>query len=455
MADAPEPLLPARTDPVRTDVVLPPEMAAAPVRRVFAALAAAGGEARFVGGAVRDLISGDPIGDIDVATTLEPPAVMAAAAAAGIKAVPTGIEHGTVTLIADRFPVEVTTLRRDVATDGRRAVVAFSRDWAEDARRRDFTVNAMSLDLAGRLYDPFDGLSDLAAGRVRFIGDARRRILEDILRILRFFRFQARLGRGEPDRAAVDACREFAERIQALSGERIREEFLRILGGPRVAGGDGILLLMADLGVLDQVLGGIVDTGPLDALIAIEEALDMADAARRLAVLTATCGPAFGAVDHWRRRIERLKPSNQLAARVGAVAEATARLPARPPSPMTVRVAAYREGITTIRDRLFAGWARAQARGTLAADDEAGFRSAIGALSGWSQPHLPLGGADLIALGLKPGPGLGQALSEIEAWWLDEGFVPDRGACLAEARRRFVPIGTSAGGGSSTGGGGR
>jgi poly(A) polymerase len=160
-------------------------------------------------------------------------------------------------------------------------------------------------------------------------------------------------------------------------------------------------------------------------------------------VLTATCGPAFGAVDHWRRRIERLKPSNQLAARVGAVAEATARLPARPPSPMTVRVAAYREGITTIRDRLFAGWARARARGVLDATDEAGFRRAIEALSGWNQPHLPLGGADLIALGLKPGPGLGQALSEIEAWWLDEGFAPDRGACLAEARRRFVPVGGS------------
>ncbi|MFD0389975.1 CCA tRNA nucleotidyltransferase [Tistrella bauzanensis] len=213
-----EPVLPARTDPVATGLVLPPAMTAAPVRRVLAALAAAGGEARFVGGAVRDLMAGQPSADIDLATTLLPDAVMAAASQAGIKAVPTGIDHGTVTLVADRVPVEVTTLRRDVATDGRRAVVAFTQDWSEDARRRDFTVNAMSLSADGRLYDPFDGLADLANGRVRFIGDARRRILEDVLRILRFFRFEARIGRGAPDRTALDACRELAERIDSLSG---------------------------------------------------------------------------------------------------------------------------------------------------------------------------------------------------------------------------------------------
>lgn len=435
-----EPVLPARTDPVATGLVLPPAMTAPPVRRVLAALAAAGGDARFVGGAVRDLMAGQPSADIDLATTLLPDAVMAAAAQAGIKAVPTGIDHGTVTLVADRVPVEVTTLRRDVATDGRRAVVAFTRDWSEDARRRDFTVNAMSLSADGRLYDPFDGLADLANGRVRFIGDARRRILEDVLRILRFFRFEARIGRGTPDRTALDACRELAERIDSLSGERIRDEFLRILRGPRLTGGDGMILLMADLGVLDHVLGGVVDTGPFDALVAIETGLGIPDPERRLAVLTAVCGPAGDSIDHWRRRIERLRPSNQMLARVAAVAEVAPRLPALPPTPLAARVAAYRDGVVTTRDRLLAGWARGRARGITDDTAAAGFRAALAALDGWQQPGLPVGGADLVAMGLKPGPALGQALAELEAWWLDEGFLPDRARCLAEARRRFTPL---------------
>ena len=236
-------------DPARA-----PWLPAADTRAVLEALMADGKPARLVGGCVRDALAGRPVTDVDIATPETPPRVIDLLRAAGLKAVPTGVEHGTVTAVVRGKPFEVTTLRRDVTTDGRHAVVAFTDDWTEDAARRDFTMNALSADPDGRVHDPFDGVADLAAGRVRFVGEARARIREDVLRILRFFRFHAHYGKGAPDADGLAACRELAPLLPRLSAERVATELLKLLKAPDAA---ATVRMMREAGILAPILAEI------------------------------------------------------------------------------------------------------------------------------------------------------------------------------------------------------
>jgi poly(A) polymerase len=377
-------------------------------RRVLAALTAAGRPARFVGGCVRDALldpSGDPA-DLDLATPETPERVTALCEAAGLEVVPTGIRHGTVTVLAGRRHFEVTTLRRDVATDGRHAEVAFTDDFVLDAARRDFTINAMSCDGEGRLFDPFGGREDLFAGRVRFVGDPRSRVVEDYLRILRFFRFFARFGRPPADAAALQACRELATGIDRLSGERVRAELLKLLEAP---GAVAALRLMAGTGVLARVLPAVPATfEPLARL--------PADGLLRLAALLRAAGTGDVAP-----LAERLRLSNRDARRLAALvglplpdAEAPARAHRR---------AFHRLGPELHLDLL--RLAVAAGRGTPAelAEVERLARA-------WDDPALPVSGADLLARGVPQGPGLGALLARLHAWWEAEDFAPDRTACL-------------------------
>ncbi len=350
-------------------------------------------EARLVGGAVRDGLLGLPVSDIDVATRLLPESVMARLRAAGIKAVPTGLAHGTVTAVTEGGPVEVTTLRRDVSTDGRHAEVAFSDDWQEDASRRDFTINALYADpVTGEVFDWFGGLADLDARRVRFIGDPLTRIAEDHLRILRFFRFHARFGQGAPDAAALAACTARANDLMALSRERIAAELLKLLAAENPV---PAVRVMIEHGIFAPVLPEIVDAAPLETLIAREAAAQVAgDPVRRLAALIES-DPALA-----RDIGARLKLSNH---NVRRLVTAASRATGRP------NALAYRHGLESAVDLILLG---------------DGSVAALGVLKGWQRPQLPLGGGALIARGLAPGPIVAQTLSKIEARWVNAGF-PD------------------------------
>src|SRR5580693_3904645 len=260
-----------------------PWLKSGPTARVLKVLNGDGEEARVVGGAVRNALLNIPIGDIDIATTALPTEVVRRAKAAGIKTVPTGIEHGTVTLVIDAHPFEVTTLREDTETFGRKAKVAFGRDWAGGAHRRDFTINALSVGADGIVYDYVGGLTDIAARRVRFIGDAEHRIAEDYLRVLRFFRIHAAFGAGEVDRAGYLACIGARTGLATLSAERVRMELLKLLVAD---GAIGAVVAMADGGLLLPILGGIGYTGPFAAMISVERLLGLKpDAVRRLGAL--------------------------------------------------------------------------------------------------------------------------------------------------------------------------
>jgi len=271
-----------------------PWLKSGPAARVLALLNGDGEAARVVGGAVRNALLGLAIGDIDIATTAVPQEVIRRARAAGVKSVPTGIEHGTVTLVVESQPFEVTTLREDTETFGRRARVAFGRDWAGDARRRDFTINGLSVDHSGLVHDFVGGLADIAERRVRFIGDPLQRIKEDYLRILRFFRIHAAFGAGEVDRAGYLACIASRAGLARLSAERVRMEMLKLL----VANGAlGAVTAMAEGGLLQPLLGGVAYTGPLAAMISAESELDLKpDAIRRLAALAVAVTRMHGAL---------------------------------------------------------------------------------------------------------------------------------------------------------------
>jgi poly(A) polymerase len=380
-------------------------------RRVLAALTAGGRPARFVGGCVRDALldpSGDPA-DLDLATPETPERVTALCGAAGLKVVPTGIGHGTVTVLVGARHFEVTTLRRDVATDGRHAEVAFTDDFVEDAARRDFTINAMSCDGEGRLFDPFGGREDLSAGRVRFVGDARARIVEDYLRVLRFFRFFARFGRPPADAAALRACRELAAGIDRLSGERVRAELLKLLEAP---GAVAALGLMAATGVLARVLPGAVP--PTFGFLARLPA----DGLLRLAALLRAAGRADAAPA---AVAERLRLSNREVLRLEALAALPLPDPAAPAR--AHRRAFHRLGVGLHLDLL---------RLAVALDgrDPGGLAEVERLAGAWDDPALPVSGADLLARGVPQGPGLGALLARLRDWWEAEDFAPDRAACL-------------------------
>ena len=395
-----------------------PWMTAPAPTAVFAALAAGGAPARFVGGCVRDTVLGLAIGDFDMCTPALPERVMELVRAAGLKAVPTGIEHGTVTVVADHQPVEVTTLRRDVETDGRRAVVAFTDDWVEDAARRDLTLNALYLDPDGTVYDPIgEGLADARAGRVRFVGDADTRIREDVLRILRFFRFWARFGRADPDTAGLAACARLAERIPALSGERVWSELARLLSARRAG---EALHHMAASGVVSRLWPGAGRIDRAVSLIALETDLGLdPDPLRRLAALIAEPG-AVEAV------AIRLRLSRAEATRLRRCFAADGSpAPAGPAGDRLRRVRVYRSGAEA---RLDARLLHAAAGG----EDAAAVAPDLDLARAWAPPAFPIGGKDVAALGVPPGPDTGRLLRLVEEDWIAGDFNGDAEACRAK-----------------------
>lgn len=391
-----------------------PWMSEGPAASVMRALTAEGDAARFVGGCVRDALVGRPIRDIDIATPLSPQRVTELLKKAGLKAVPTGIEHGTITAVAEGKGVEVTTLRLDVETDGRRAKVAFTDDWQADAARRDLTMNALSADASGKVYDYFGGLEDLAAGRVRFVGDAAQRITEDYLRLLRFFRFHADYAAGAFDAPAVAAAKQLAPQLKTLSGERVRQETLRLLTarrGPEVYGE------MLALGIVPHFLPWSTTLDRLRAVAELEQRHGLeADAARRLAALTMTgCG---------RQVAEKLKLSRADGERI--VALDTPRAPFDAATSESVRREIYAHGNDGALDRLLLDWPDAE--------DGAKGRAALELIRSWKRPSFPLKGADIVKLGVPQGQRIGEILASVEAWWIAADFRPDRAACLKKAK---------------------
>ena len=396
-------------DPVRASW-----LTASDTRAVLAALAAGGRRPRLVGGCVRDALLGRPVTDVDIATPEPPQRVIELLTAAGLKAVPTGIEHGTITAVVRGRPFEVTTLRRDVTTDGRRAVVAFTDDWTEDAARRDFTINALSADPDGRVHDPFGGVADLNAARVRFVGDAEQRIREDVLRILRFFRFHAHYGRGDPDAAGLAACRALASLLPNLSAERIATELLKLLAADDPA---TTVLLMREAGILAPIVPEIEDVERLRGLQRLSEPAAR-DRVLRLAALLPDRPATATAV------AERLHLSNADRDRLVALAGAPASLwPAR--GPQALRRALHRLGPGTVRDLALLACAR---------DDEALGRPALQAVADWQPVTLPVKGQDALDLGLAPGPRVGELVAAVERWWEEGDYRADRAACLARLK---------------------
>jgi len=391
-----------------------PWMTDAPTARLLSALSKAGIGARFVGGCVRNALLDLAPGDLDIAVDKPPIEVTRALAAAGIKVVPTGIAHGTITAVVDGQPYELTTLRRDVETDGRRAVVAFTDDWREDAARRDFTINAMSCDASGALWDYFGGRADLAGRRVRFVGDPDTRITEDVLRVMRFFRFHAWYGRPPLDPEGLAACRRHAGKLRALSAERVRAELLKLLAADDPA---DVVEGMAISGAFDHWLPQYQGTARLQTLIADERLVGDGDGLRRLAALLdpATDAVAFG---------KRLKLSTQQSVRLEVMLAAVPAIDATDTA--IVRKQIYRLGGALYIDRLLLG------RG--AADDDQ-LRAAYRLARDWPVPELPIGGADVIRAGINSGPDVGVLIAAIETWWIAHDFTPDREACLAELAR--------------------
>lgn len=386
--------------------------------RVLSLLNGDGEEARVVGGAVRNALFDLPAGDIDIATTALPNEVIRRARAAGIKSVPTGVEHGTVTLVIEAQPFEVTTLREDTETFGRKAKVAFGRDWAGDAQRRDFTINALSVGLDGVVHDYVGGLADIAARRVRFIGDPRQRIEEDYLRILRFFRIHAAFGAGEVDRAGYLACIAGRAGLATLSAERVRMEVLKLLVAD---GAIGAVVAMAEAGLLQSIFGGVAYTGPFAAMIAAERQLGLnADAIRRLAAL------AVAVTEDRKRVVTRLRLSNAEARRLDLMGHRWWRLAGMDETRAKRRL--YRLGAEAYRDRLLLAWARV-GRDT----DAARWRELATLPQRWSAPAFPLKAADFVARGIAEGPLLGHVLTLAEDAWLAADFPLDQAALAAIA----------------------
>jgi poly(A) polymerase len=390
-----------------------PWFKSAPAARVLELLNGNGEEARVVGGAVRNALLKIPTGDIDIATTAVPDEVIRRARAAGIKSVPTGIEHGTVTLVVDAQPFEVTTLREDTETFGRKAKVAFGRDWVRDAERRDFTVDA-----DGVVHDHVGGIDDVLAKRVRFIGDPNQRIAEDYLRILRFFRIHAAYGAGEPDRAGYLACIAARAGLATLSAERVRMEMLKLMVAE---GAPGAVEAMADGGLLLPIFGGVAYTGPFTAMISAERLLGLEPSAvRRLGAL------AVAVTEDARRLATRLRLTNAETKALDSMGHRWWRLAGMDEAIARRRL--YRLGGERYRDRLMLAWARAGA-GT----DFAHWRELATLPLRWSAPKFPLKAADFIARGIAEGPALGQVLALAEDAWLAADFPLDAPALKAIA----------------------
>ena len=376
--------------------------------RLLGVLDRDGEEARVVGGAVRNALLGEPIGDIDIATTALPEEVIRRTTKAGFKAVPTGLEHGTVTIVVDSRPFEVTTLREDVETFGRHATVRFGRDWRADAERRDFTMNALSAAGDGIVHDYVGGLADLAARRVRFIGEAATRIAEDYLRILRFFRFHASYGHGAPDPAGLHACIAARAGLEHLSRERVRMELLKLLVAPHAT---PTLAVMAESGLLVTVLGGVPDLAGFENMAKVEAAVGAAaDPVHRLGAL------AVRIPEDAERLWRRLRLTNAEHRRLGAMGESWWRV--KPGDARAARALLYRLGPESFVDRVLLAWAHAWPQG---AADHA-WRALATLPQRWSVPVFPLKAKDFLKRGVPRGPTLGAAMRAAEEAWIKADF---------------------------------
>ncbi len=390
------------------------------VARLLTVLDRDGEEARVVGGAVRNALLRLPVGEVDVATTALPQEVIRRVTAAGWKAVPTGIAHGTVTVVIDSQPFEVTTLREDVETFGRKARVKFGRDWAADAQRRDFTINALSASAAGEVFDYVGGLDDIAARRVRFIGDPAARIAEDYLRILRFFRFHAHFASGAPDEAGLAACIRARAGLDQLSRERVRMELVKLLIAPRAA---ATLWVMAGAGILGTVLGGVAYVATFEKLVEREAALGLEpDPVRRLGAL------GVAVREDAARLAERLRLSNAETERLLALDGWWRVAPAAGEQPAHALL--YQLGPQSFVDRVLLAWAHASAD---AAD--ADWHALATLPRRWTAPNFPLKAAHFTRRGVAKGPALGAALRAAEAAWIAADFPLGRDAVEAIAAR--------------------
>ena len=397
-------------------------LTAPPVRRIFVVLEGGGEEVRVVGGAVRNALMGKPVGEIDFGTTAPPDKITALAGAAGIKAVQTGVEHGTVTLVVEGIGFQVTTLREDIETDGRHAVVRFGRDWLADARRRDFTVNALSVDSRGQVHDPVGGYSDLAARRIRFIGDADQRIAEDRLRILRLFRFHAEYGDGEIDQIGLAAAMRARDGLRELSAERIGQEMRRIVLAPRAP---EIVALMQESGILPIVLGGIGYLAQFARVVSVEVAAAATPAAAtRLAALACRVEEDVARVS------ARLRLANVERDRM-SVALDVARSFTPFPDARAARRLLYRARAQAFRDAV------AHAFAWSTTPPGPAWRELYHLPDRWVAPVFPLGGRDIIG-GAVRGPAVGELLRAVEAWWIEEDFVPDEMALRARLQQMMA-----------------
>jgi poly(A) polymerase len=364
-----------------------------------------------------------PVQDVDIATTLVPDETMRRLSAAGIRAIPTGIDHGTITAVVDSKNFEVTTLRRDTATDGRHAVVAFTTDWREDAARRDFTINALYAAHDGEIFDFHYGLTDLPAGRIRFIGDASARIREDYLRILRLFRFHAWYGKGDIAKDALNAVSAEKAGLAKLSGERIQQEFFRLLEAESPV---PVLRTMAATGILTEILPSELDIVRLERLCAIDAANFFArDSVLRLAALLSGHGAAAIAV------ADRFKLSNKDRARLDDLVTNTDKIVSYL-SIREVRKSLYRLGCGRFKDRVFLRWAQDPKP-----SNAIQWRALLALADAWERPGFPLTGRDVMLAGVPEGPLVGQILAEVEEWWIDSDFTDDEFS-LAERLKAVV-----------------
>ncbi len=388
-----------------------------PLSKLLDALNRDGEEARVVGGAVRNALIGEPVGEVDLATTALPDEVSRRAAAAGFRIAPTGIEHGTVTVILDGRSYEVTTLRKDIETFGRHAKVAFGRDWKADAERRDFTMNALSA-ANGTVHDYVGGLADLRARRVRFIGDAGKRIAEDYLRILRFFRFHAAYGQGAPDADSLAACIAGRAGLDHLSRERVRMELMKLLVARHAT---PAMAVMAEAGLLVTVLGGVPDLASFSNMVKVETALGLApDAVRRLGALGVRV--AEDAIRLW----QRLRLANAEHDRLAYMASAWWRV--SPGHDKDARALLYRLGPERFADRVLLAWTRSPAPSM-----DSAWHSLATLPQRWTAPAFPLKADDFLKRGLAKGPALGVALRAAEEAWIAAGFPADPAAIASIA----------------------
>jgi len=401
---------------MKIDSAKHPWMTAPETQRLLTAL----GEGRFVGGVVRNALLGLAVTDIDIAVPMPPDETVKRLEKAEIKFVPTGWEHGTVTAILGGQPFEVTSLRRDVETDGRHAVVTFTDDWEEDSGRRDFTMNALYAGADGEIFDYHDGIRDLIAGRVRFVGDALTRIREDYLRILRLFRFHAWYGKGEMDADALRAAAAAKDGLGQLSGERIAKELLRLLECP---GPVPAMRMMAASGILSELLPYALRLPRLEQLVAIDaEARFSPDPLLRLAALLPDDAAAARQVS------ERLKLSNVERARLEALAMPGEKIPAQL-SAAEVRRLLYRIGVARLRDLVLLSWAASPRGGAVIH-----WRMLLSIADGWERPRFPLTGHDAMMAGVPEGPEVGRLLGAVEAWWLEQDFAPDHAQLMEKLK---------------------